>query len=432
MVQYSLDKKWQTKIDRELGRYEKDRSLPRRMIYVTHRTATEAAQKTRVKKAARLGVQLRIYERGWLWPRLQGKYRHLAEEFLGLRPALPGRFVAGDDRRAQLEKSIPGFAAPVVETKALDYVREAVKAAVTDTARNTPFENDEPTPARVVLLEGPGGAGKTRAALDGATGVQTLVLQTAQNFDRDAVGALAPHEAGVVIVDDAHRVSDLSGVRLLLDDSAWRGWHIVMTLRPGFADEVLDRAGVSAGEVRAIAFEGLTRPEAAELVKNPPYRITVTELARHVVELARGNPLMLHLGAQAAVRGELTTRGQADLLRGYVRHMRRSLPQGLHGDLVTMAALYGGLSASTDLAIVRHLHPAAALPGIRSALADAADAGLGVFDGEAFSVTPDAIAPVVVLDELLRGGSSRLSIDDFPLGELDGKGYGARASARLA
>lgn len=418
VVQYSLDKKWQTKIDRELGRYEDDPSLPKRMIYVTHRTATEAAQKTRVQKAAGLGVKLRIYERGWLWPRLRGRYRHLAEDLLGLRPALPGRFVTADDRRAQLEKSIPGFGAPVVDTQAHGYVREAVEAAVRDAARNTRPKDDQPSP-RVMLLEGPGGMGKTRAALDGAAGVQALVLRAAQNFDRNAVGALAPHEVGVAIVDDAHRVSDLSGVRLLLDDPAWKGWHVVMTLRPGYAGEVLNLAGVSVGEIRTIAFEGLNRPQAAQLVQSPPYGITIPELARHVVELARGNPLMLHLGAQAAIRGDLTPLGQADLLRGYVRHMRRSLPEGLRGDLVTIAALYGRLSASADLAIVRHLHPAAPLPEIRSALADAADAGLGVFDGEAFSVTPEAIAPVIVLDELLGGVASRLSIDDFPLSALD-------------
>ncbi|HWH09613.1 MAG TPA: hypothetical protein VG165_00650 [Solirubrobacteraceae bacterium] len=427
VVQYSLAKNWRGKIDRELGRYDDDPSLPKRMIFVTHRTATEAAQKTRVDRAAaKYSVQLRILDRGWLWPRLQGRYRRLAEEFLGLRPALPGRFLPADDRRAQLERSIPGFRAPTIETQGRREVREAVAAAVTDAERKAPLGDNRRPPPRVVLLEGPGGMGKTRAALDGAgegaAGLQALVLQAAQNFDREAVGALAPYEAGVVIVDDADRASDLSGVRLLLDDPAWRGWHVVMTLRPGLADETLERAGVLAAETRMVRFTGLNRPDAAQLVASPPYLITLPELAGHVVDLARGNPLMLHLAAQAIVNGDLMPGDQADLLRGYVRHMRRTLPNGLPADLVTMAALYGRLSATTDLVVVTHLHPAAALPEVRDALGRAADAGLGVFDGDVFTVTPDAIAPVLVLDELLSSGARRLSIDDFPLDQLDNDG----------
>jgi hypothetical protein len=401
VVQYSLDRKWQTKIDRELERYEKDSTLPKRMIYVTHLVATGKAQQVRIKKAAALGVELRIYDRGWFWPRLQHKHRRLAEEMLGLRPSLPGRFVEADERRAELTRRIPGFDAPLVSTPGLVELHSALATRE----------------RRVLFLIGPGGSGKTRAALSSIPGnVRSLVLQSSQGFNRDAAGALDAYEAGVLVIDDAHRVEDLSGMRAMLDDAAWKDWTVVMTLRPGFAEGVLDRSGVEGDETTQIAFGALTRPQAAELLGGQPYGITLLELARHLIDVAEGNPLMLHLGAQAAKRGDLSPRGEADLLRGYARRLRRSVEEGLHSDLVTIAAFYGGLSVPDRLSLIRRLHPAAALPDIRSALADVADAGLGLLNSDVFTVTPDAVAPVLVLDGLLQaGGAERLRLADLDL-----------------
>jgi hypothetical protein len=401
VIQYSLDRKWQNKIDRELKRYEKDPSLPKRMIYVTHLTATGKAQKTRVEKAAGLGVELRIYDRGWLWPRLQYKHRKLAEELIGLRPSLPGIFVEADEREAELRERIPGFAAPLIPTPGLEELREALTAGE----------------QRVLMLVGPGGSGKTRAALGAPpSGAQRLVLQSAQGFDRVAAGGLDAYSAGVLLIDDAHRVEDLSGVRAMLEDAAWKNWTVVMTLRPGFAEQVLVRAGLDVDLVTEIAFGGLTRPQAAALLAAEPYKITLPELGRHLVELAQGNPLMLHLGADAAGRSGLTPQTQADLLRAYARRLRRSLPEELHGDLLSIAAFYGGLSLTEHLSLIRHLYPGAALPDIRAALADIADAGLGLTDGDTLTVIPDAVAPILVLDMLLQsGGHTRMRLTDLDL-----------------
>lgn len=401
VIQYSLERKWQTKIDRELKRYDTDKSLPKRMIYVTHLTATAKAQKTRIDKAAKNGVLLRIYDRGWLWPRLEHKHRKLAERLLGLRPALPGRFVEASERRTELEQRIPGFSAPLVPTPGLQKLDAELQSR----------------DCQVLLLVGPGGSGKTRAALSSVpTSARSLVLEGGQGFDRDAVGALIAYESGVVIIDDAHGVNDLSGLRLLLQDAAWKGWTVVMTLRPGFADGVLDNAAVEADQVTQIAFGELPRPQAAKLLADKPYEITVPEAASYLVDLARGNLLMLHLAAQAAKRGDLSPRGQADLLREYVRRLRRSVPDGLHDDLLVMAAFYGQLTLTERLALIRHLHPAAALPDIRVAFSDLADAGFGLVDGDTFTVVPDAIAPVLVLDSLLRSaGTARLRLADLVL-----------------
>jgi hypothetical protein len=403
VIQYSIDRKWQSKIDRELRRYEKDPSLPKRMIYVTHLTATEQAQRVRIEKADAQGVTLEIFERGWLWPRLQHKHRKLAEELLGLRPALPGRFVEADERRAELQLRIPGFGSPLIPTPGLDQFRAALASE-----------------QRVLLLVGPGGSGKTRAALSSPSGRgQSLVLQAAQGFDRAAVGELDPYTAGMLVIDDAHRVEDLSGIRAMLDDAAWRNWTVVMTLRPGFTAEVLDRAGVEANQATEIGFGGLSRQQAADLLANEPYEITLPELASHLITIARGNPLMLHMGADAAVRRNLTPHNQADVLRGYARQLRRSLPDGLHVDLLALAAFYGRLSVTERLPLIRHLHPVAALPDIRAAIADIADAGLGLTDRDTLTILPDAIAPILALDMLLQTGEhARLRLADIEL-QLD-------------
>lgn len=411
VVQYSLAERWSRKVETELKRYKDDPTLPKLMVYVTNRVTSDAAVERKKQEAKNEhGVSLRVLDYGWLWVRLERNYRDLAEDLLDVRTALPSRFVDATVRRAELEARIPGFSAPLIQTDAHDQLRRTMEPPATGEMK-----------ARIVLLVGPGGAGKTRAALSSVpAGMPSVVLQAAQRFDRDAVGALDPHAPGVLLVDDAHRVDDLSGLRLLLDDPSWSEWRVIMTLRPGYADDVLQRAGLEANQVVDIAFGGLTRPQAAQLIAGPPYGITRPELANHLVFLAKGSPLMLHLGADAAVQGRLSRQGQAELLRSYATRLRRSLPAGLHEDLVTIAALFGRLALPEDLELIRHLHPAAALPDLRSALADASDAGLGLFDGDAFTVVPDAIAPVIVLDGLLRGaGAARLRLADFSLAGLD-------------
>ncbi|HUA44381.1 MAG TPA: hypothetical protein VMA77_04090 [Solirubrobacteraceae bacterium] len=436
VVQYSLADRWTRKVDRELRRYDTDPSLPKLIVYVTHRTTSYDAVRREQEQAFREhGVTLRIYDRGWLTLRLEREYRDVAEEHLGVRPRLPDRFADVPTRRAELQRRVVGFAAPLVESDALRTLAAWMQAA---------------DGLRVAVLVGPGGAGKTRASLESVpAGVSSVVLQAAQRLDRDAVGALAPSVPGVLVVDDAHRIPDLSGLRLLLDDGSWRGWRTILTLRPGYVDAVLEGAGLEPDETTMIEFAGLTRPESAQLLAGEPYRIAAPDVANHLMRLATGNPLLLHLAGQAAAEGRLSSQGQAELLRSYAHRLMRTLPSGLHEDLVVICALLGKLALPDQLPIIRHLHPTAALPDVRSALADVADAGLGVLSDDVFTIQPDAIAPVIVLHGLLRtAAASRLRLSDIPLPEdpdarsailptfaaavVYGDGWGADALRRFA
>lgn len=411
LIQYSIAERWPRKVDSELARYGKDTTLPKRMLYVTNRVTSPAAverKKANAKRSHR--VDLEVLDYGWLWVRLEREFRDLAEELLNVRPRLPDRFVDAGTRREELGKRIPGFGAPLVETESHRQLQDAIAPPA-----------PEETKPRVVLLVGAGGLGKTRAALESVpAGMPSVVLQAQQRFDRDAVGSLDPFVPGVLVVDDAHRARDLSGVRLLLDDRSWRGWLMIMTLRTGHTGDVLDRAGIGRDEVVEIAFDILNRPQAAELLAGQPYRITAPDLANHLMLLAKGSPLMLHLGAEAAVERRLSAQGQAELLRLYASRLLRPLPNPVHRDLVTIAALLGRLDLSMHLPLIRALHPAAALPDLRSHLADLSDAGLGLFLEDVFTVVPESIAPVIVLDELLRvSGSPRLRLAELRLRELD-------------
>lgn len=424
VIQYSIAEQWPRKVDSELARYKRDPTLPKHMVYVTNRVTSDAAvERKKAQALADHGVKLDVLGYGWLWPRLQRDFRHLAEELLGVRPALPGHFVDAAARRAVLEQRVPGFNAPIVETEALRVL-----------ARWMGFAAGGDERSRVVLLVGSGGAGKTRAALASVPGgVTSVVLQTAQQFDRDAVSGLAPHQAGILIVDDAHRVDDLGGLRLLIDDPSWSGWRVIMTLRSGNTEAVLERAGLHSDEVFEISFGGLTRPQAVALLEDDPYEIRVPEVKSHLVVMAQGSPLMLHLGAQAAKRGDLSARGQGELLRAYARGLRKSLTTGLHEDLVTLAALLGRFAVTEQLPLIRHLHPAVALPDVREALTDAADAGLGLFDGDVFAVVPEAIAPIIVLDGLLRpAAATRLRLADLSLDGFDAARRGPLLSTLTA
>lgn len=411
VIQYSIADRWPRKVDSELARYRKDASLPKRMLYVTNRTTSPDAIERKQEKARKdYGVELAVFGYGWLWPRLQREFRDLAEELLGVRPRLPERFVDGANRSAELVRRIPGFAAPIVETDSHRELREAMASMANSEAKT-----------RVVVLVGAGGLGKTRAALASIpAGMPSVVLQAAQQFERDDVGALQPNTPGVLVIDDAHRVSDLSGMRLLLDDGPWRGWIVIMTLRPGYTEDVLERAGLEPDEVCDIAFGPLTRPQAVQVLSSEPYRISAPDVANHIMQLATGSPLMLHLAAEALVGSGLSPLTQGELLRVYVSRLLRSLSAPVHGDLAAIAALLGRLSLSEHLALVRRLHPALALPDLRSALVELSDAGLGLYIDDVFTVTPESIAPIIVLDAFLRpSGTMRLRLSDLPLPDLD-------------
>lgn len=150
VIQYSIAKDWPRKVDRELARYTRDPTLPKHMVYVTTRvTSDDAVERRRAQALAHHGVKLEVLGFGWLWPRLQRDFRAVAEELLGVRPALPGRFVDVAARRAALERRIPGFDAPIVETESLrELGNRMAPAGAGDVVRVSYCSSDPVVPVR--------------------------------------------------------------------------------------------------------------------------------------------------------------------------------------------------------------------------------------------------------------------------------------------
>lgn len=273
------------------------------------------------------------------------------------------------------------------------------------------------SPPTIVALEGPGGVGKTRLVIDALSSAgRAAVLRPRQAFDRAAVGELAD-DVEVLVIDDAHRVDDLSGLALLREDRS--DLRVVLTLRPGQLASVLDLAALVHEDVSVVEVGLLPRPALDELLRNRPYEIGNEALRGHIiVNLAKGNPLIAHLAARTARELGLSVRTQRELLQRYVGVLTRGLPSPLHHDVLTLTALFGTFDVVADRDILTNLHPAVSLPMLRSAFMDLADAGLVVVDDDVASVKPDAIAPVIVADAFLPpSGTGRIALRDLQLAE---------------
>lgn len=387
IVQYSIAERWKDKLRRELRRYETDPEMPRRYVFVSSQQTYEADREALVQEARDdYGVHLAIRGRGWLEPRLEGPHRYVAEERLQVRPRAPARFYTREAYEELLRT--PGFTAPLVGVSdRVDRLGEVLTDA-------------DP---RCVIVVGPGGIGKTRIALESVPdGMQTYVLARATDLDREALADLPAGIDAVLIVDNAHRVDDVRGVRHLLDDKRWNGYRIVMTIRSGHESHVSQSAQLEEAEVLALSLGPLGAAHVDSILRNPPHGIQREDIRLGIRQLSGGVPLIAHLAADGVRRGSLDRTGVADLLRSYVRRcLEASSP--LEQNILAALAVVGTLTRDQVDGLAGHLERGRR--EVRSALEDLADTGLVENDGHSYSVTPDAIRPVIVADEYLTSGA---------------------------
>jgi hypothetical protein len=87
---------------------------------------------------------------------------------------------------------------------------------------------------RVVVVEGPGGIGKTRLVVEAGRAYPILVARTGTALSVDDLGDVPVDVPSVIVVNDAHRSPHLSGLAAMVGDPRYAGVTVVLTVRrPG-------------------------------------------------------------------------------------------------------------------------------------------------------------------------------------------------------
>lgn len=400
----SCEDRWTTKLARELKDYEGIAAAkrPKKAIFVTTRSTRQLDQE-RHKKLARdsYKINLEIVDLNELDLELRSDALHHVAEFdLGVRPRAPRTLQPPAAFLESLARSIPGVAAPLVGRSAES---EALRAALDP--------NGAAGRPRVVVVEGPGGVGKTRLAVEVAHATATtLVARSATAVPSGAFTDVPLDDPAIVLIDDAHNARDLSGVAAMVGDPRFGRVRLVLTVRTGLTDVVLRDAGLADEPRVVVRVECLDREDIARIVSDAG--IPDESFQHDVVELAHGSPLIAHAACEAALaRGRFAWRDASDLLRHRIAD--RLLPVGAEHDVHRATAVALALLTSAE-----HGEHVACLAGaitglpphphlLDMALSNLADAGL--VDGPPYTLRPDAIAPVIVADAL--DPSARVRID---------------------
>lgn len=417
----SLQRTWTTKLQSELV---KNRKHDRRAdaIYVTNRSTNEKT-KERWRATARddYDVALEIVDLAELVTELETDgLRWVAELELGVRPRAPYRLSTWAQYLEVLAVSVPGMTAPLVGREA---ELQELGAAL---AEKGPL-------SRVVAVEGPGGAGKTRLAIEASRlAGAVLVAPTGVALEAGAFTEVPVDNRLIVVIDDADRAPDLSGVPALLHDVRFQRVRFVLTVRPGRHLGVLQRWGVERWASPMVPLRPLERSSVDALITahgidNPAFR-------QSVIDLAQGNPLIAHAACEMGLAANRFDWPSAvDLLRVTVAgRLPASDPAEQHRAAAVALALLGPVAGGEDLAalagVVSTLPPE---PHQLSVLLDELS-DMGLADASPYSVRPALLAPVLLADALNPGSRVRLDVDRALNVLLERAGLGAGQDADSA
>jgi hypothetical protein len=290
--------------------------------------------------------------------------------------------VAMDFYRERLRSTVPGFEAD------LRGGREAITAVRDWAAGSGP---------RVMVIEAPGGIGKTRNVLE-ALRSNALVLQPGASLTETTAGTLPTEVSTVLFLDDAHKAGDLSGLIALLADLRFAAVRVALATRPGLVGAVLNRINVPSDSVGFIKLARLGRAEIDAIVTG--YGIQNPEFRAFVIRLAEGNPLIAHTAASVAVKEGVFTQQSVDQVM--TRYLRSRLEpvndRNLHDGHLSVAVAIALLTSGSSEDILRLAGTVRGLPTtlvqVDALVDDLADRGL--VSGPAFVLRPDLAAPALL------------------------------------
>lgn len=291
---FSLEDDWAAKIRRELDRIKQKGWSPKEVIAVTSQPTGNPTVNALQEQAGASGIDLTVIGQKALAVKLETPANlDLREEYLGLpRPRHPF-FLTPEEFAALLTSRGASLETPHVG-RADDF--EAVGRALEE--------------RKSVMLEGDGGIGKSRLALELATlggrSLDFFYAPDGMRFEADMISELGSgsEREVVVAIDDAHRREDLrSIVDALLRRDPPAG--ILLIARPGFQDKIaanLDR--LLAKPLHQHTLRPLRSREIAAILREPPFSVTRESLLAAIVDASAGNPQLAGIAGTLAARGE--------------------------------------------------------------------------------------------------------------------------------
>jgi len=401
----SCEARWTVKLKRDLSEYAPypADARPPRATFVTNRSTKQTTQKD-YKKWSRgmLGIELEVVDLNELALELESDALYRVAEFdLGVRPRAPRVLqpvAVFHERQGSL---LPGAAAPLVgRNREIRALRDALARA------------HEPGGARVAVVEGPAGVGKTRLAIDAAHATATtLVAAPGTAVRADSLADVPLDAPSIVVADDAHRSPDLSGLAALLADPRFDGVTIVLTVAAGSTATVLARWGLDRATTETVRLAGLERSEIDQIVAG--HGFTGEAFRSHVAGIAQGSPWLAHTACLiAAKQGIFRWSDTAELLTQLVEQRLRQAEFGSdeHRAAAVALALLTTAGGGEDLAALAGA--ATVLPHdparLEVLLEDLVQAGIAA--GPPYLIRPAAAGPVLVAAALDPGARVKVRL----------------------
>lgn len=384
VVTISLRADWSNKIAADMKGLADKGSKPKRVYAVTSRLTDERRVGTLRKKADEYGWRLTVFDARWLAAQLtQPNRADLCRDFLGISAPAPGLFLDVDEYEHLLDRASRTDRPPFVGRE--KEIAILAKALADD---------------RPVILKATGGLGKSRLLAEAThrdEGNRWLFLREGMDFNRDDLAETGTGEI-VLVIDDAHRRSNRRDLLATLERRVPRP-RIVLVCRPGYEEEIIrDLEGLAFGEAQVLELPPLSRPDMAEMLKDPPLDVRLGGLRAAIVELSEGNPQIAQIAAGLSSEGvALHNLGDSEILRTYVAAVLREAGDRERIALMALVAAVGRLSLKEpDVRVASELL-GLPIPHLRRDVADLADRGLLVEEGEVVSIKPDLLAEQILV-----------------------------------
>jgi hypothetical protein len=310
----STARQWKPKIKADLKKLA-DQGVDAEKVYaISNRRTSRKTVEALEAEASEMGFDLTVLDQKWLIQKLNEQpHVRLQNVYLGIPLRRTTTFLPADRYRALLDgrPHLSGFEVLFVGREA-----EMLRAK-----RMLDSEG-------VVLLEGAGGYGKTRLALELAreSDAEWRFIDAPMQLTRESIADLPPSPNLVVAIDNSHLRDDLGKLLGTLEQLPKGPPKVVLLSRPNFREKLNDAAAARwIGAIendRVIRIGQLPWAALAQMLKSAPFAIKSGAQRGAILHLAEGNPQIAVIAARiASERRSVFGLSGDELLQRYVAYL---------------------------------------------------------------------------------------------------------------